>query len=154
MIVSGDMCPSTLDIACIRIQVGNCSSGIHVSGRHVSWCKRGIYRQRRIQTPEGETRGVQGPRPSFLVRLKADIGQGIQEWSYTTTRLRYPQPGGSSPQPWSTAWRRTVNEAARYTDCKQLLLPTTPTTADQIHCRQRSHISADIRVCADAIRLL
>jgi len=36
--VSGNMCPSTFIYPDICY-----SSGIHVSGRHVSWCKRGIW---------------------------------------------------------------------------------------------------------------
>ena len=36
-LVSGDMCPSTY-----MYPDTSCSSGIHVSGQHVSWCKRGL----------------------------------------------------------------------------------------------------------------
>ena len=42
----------------------------------------------------------------------------------------------------------SMKHHARYTDCKQLLLSTALAMTDQINCRQRSHISTDIRVCA------
>jgi len=114
----------------------------------VRWLLHGVqicllYRWRQKLVFVAKTAAQHRQNGTNLVRLEADAGQGIQEWSYTTTRLRYPQPGGSSPRPWSTAWCRTFNEAARYTNCKQLLLPTAPTTTDQIHCRQR-HISNDL----------
>ena len=47
----------------------------------------------------------------------------------------------------SIAWCWTFNEAAHYTDCKQLLLSTAPAMTYQILCRQRSRISVDIRIC-------
>ena len=47
--------------------------------------------------------GVCDTALAWLQSYLSDRTQNIQEWSYTTTRFRYPQPGGSSPQPW-TVW--------------------------------------------------